>query len=112
MPSKRIKRINELIKEELGSIIVKEVEFPPNCLVTISKVETSPDLKHTLVWLSILPIDSQKEIIKIITKQRGELQKILNTRIKTRNTPQIQFKIDESEERAEYIIHLLDTIKK
>jgi len=112
MPSKRLKQINALIKDELGAIILKEVEFPSGYLVTISKVETSADLKYAAVWLSILPTKFQLEAKNILTKQKGNLQKILNTRSKTRNTPQIQFKIDESEERAERISRLLDTIKK
>lgn len=112
MPSKRIKQVNTLIQEELGSIISKEIELPSGCLATISKVETSPDLKHAVIWLSILPLDFQKETVGILNKKKKNLQKILNTRLKTKNTPQIHFKIDESEEKAERISRLLDMIKK
>lgn len=112
MPSLRIKQINKFIKEELSLIISKEVELPSYCLATITKVETSADLKQAYIWLSILPIIQQEEALKILNRQRGDLQKILNTRLKTRNTPKIQFKIDNTEEKAERILRLLDTLKE
>lgn len=112
MPSKRIKQINELIKEELGSIIAKEIEFPSDCLVTISKVVTGPDLKHANIWLSVLPISKHNDVLSILALKRGGLQVILNKRLRTRNSPKIHFKIDETEEKAAYIEQLLDTIKK
>lgn len=112
MPSRRLKQINALIKNELSSIILKEIEFPAGCLVTISKVETSVDLKHATIWLSILPIEFQLEAKDILIKQRNNLQKIFNTRLRTKHIPQIYFKIDESEQRADRISRLLDMIKK
>lgn len=111
MASRRLKQVSTFIQEELGSIFSKELELPLGCLVTISKVETSPDLKNAIVWLSILPINLAEQALKIIQRQKKDLQRILNTRFQTKNTPQIQFKIDESEERAERITHLLDTLK-
>ncbi|PIS42170.1 MAG: ribosome-binding factor A [Candidatus Kerfeldbacteria bacterium CG08_land_8_20_14_0_20_40_16] len=112
MPSKRIKQINELIKEEVSSIIAKEIELPPSCLVTITKVETSADLKHANIWLSILPTDYQQKGLQFISAQAGNIQRIFNPRLKTRNTPKISFRVDDSAEKAEHINQLLDTLKK
>ncbi|MBU0612393.1 30S ribosome-binding factor RbfA [Patescibacteria group bacterium] len=112
MPSQRIRQINELIKEELGSIITKEIEFSSGSLVTISKVETSPDLKHANILLSILPFSTNKEARQVIEQEKGNIQKLLNSRLKMKFSPRIHFRLDESEEKAEYITNLLDTINK
>ena len=112
MPSQRIKQINELVKEELGSIIAKEIEFSSGNLVTISKVETSPDLKHSNISLSILPFSAHKEVRQVIEQEKSNIQKLLNSRLKMKFSPRIHFRLDESEEKAGYITDLLDTINK
>ncbi|MFA6525358.1 MAG: 30S ribosome-binding factor RbfA [Patescibacteria group bacterium] len=112
MPSQRIKQINELIKEELGSIINREIEFSSGSLVTITKVETSPDLKHANISISILPFSQSYQAKQEIERERGNIQKLLGMRLKIKFIPKIHFRLDESEEKAGHITSLLDTIKK
>jgi len=59
--NRRIPKINELIKREISKIILKEVEFPPKILVTVTRVDTSPDLKTSQTFISAFP---EKEIKK------------------------------------------------
>ncbi|MFA6392305.1 MAG: 30S ribosome-binding factor RbfA [Patescibacteria group bacterium] len=112
MPSQRIKQINELIKEELGSIMNREIEFSSGSLVTITKVETSPDLKHANISVSILPFSANQQIRHEIEREKGNIQKLLGDRIKIKFIPKIHFRLDESEEKAQHITDLLDTINK
>ena len=53
--SHRINQVNELIKQELNDLLVSELEFTKGCLVTITAVETSKDLRHAKIWVSVLP---------------------------------------------------------
>lgn len=89
--SNRIQKINELVKRELGEIIVKEMNFSRNILVTIIKVETSVDLGLTKVYISVIPWDKTNEIIKNLNGNIYELQQMLNKRLNTHPVPKIKF---------------------
>ena len=117
MPEKRIAQVNELIAQELGTIIAREVEFPEGSLATITKVTAAADLKNAFVWLSILPKASETDVLKLLRKQAGRLQRFLNKRLAMQYIPKIIFKIDTGEdEKEEHEIHsmerMLDEIKK
>lgn len=108
--SERILKINKLIKEELGKLLLAETEFPKGIFVTISRVETSQDLLYTQVFLSIFPDQSQTLVLKTLQGQIFRLQHILNKKLKTRRVPKIKFEIDKAEEQAEKIEELLEKI--
>ena len=59
----RIQQVNQLIKEELGQIILREGGFSKNVLVTITRVETTRNLIDTKVYVSVLP-ETQSQIIR------------------------------------------------
>ena len=111
MASKRIKRVNELIREELANILLREVELPKGIMATISRVETSADLKSAKVWLSIIPFDQASEALEIFEKNISHIQHTLGKRIILKFTPKIKFYIDQSEDRAKDINQLLDEIQ-
>lgn len=101
--SRRIKQVNELIKRELSQIINREIDWPDGVLVTLTSVETSTDLEQARVWVSIFPFEKFKEMMKILKRERGYLQGLLNRRLIMRPLPKIQFLIDRTEEEAEKI---------
>ena len=108
----RLPQVNQLIMSELNTLLLSEVDFPPSCLVTITAVETSKDLRHAKVWLSILPTDQTKKVLTILGHQIGHLQFLLNKKLSMRPLPRIRFTIDQTESRAAEIETLLDDIKK
>jgi len=101
--NKRIKRINELIKRELGKIISRDIEIPEGSLLTITDVETTNDLKQAKIWISIYPFQKSKQVFKILSKKINQLQFSLNKKLNFRSLPRISFKIDQTEERASKI---------
>ncbi len=110
MASKRIAQVNELIRQELGSIFLRELELPNNCIVTISKVETSADLEHAKVWLKIYPTDFTDSVLGLITKRVKAIRSILSQKIILRIMPELKFMIDPSEEKASRIDELIEKI--
>lgn len=108
--SERILKINKLIKEELGKLLLTEVDFPKSVFVTISRIETSQDLMCVQVFLSIFPNESQRLVLKTLQSQIFRLQHILNKRLKTRRVPKIKFEIDKAEEYAEKVEGLLEEL--
>jgi ribosome-binding factor A len=106
----RMVKVNELILQQLGTVIAEELEFP-EALITILAVDTSPDLKHAKVFISILP-DSQVEIVtRKLNNAVKLLQKELAGKISLRSLPRLQFIYDDTEKQAEEIDRLLDSLK-
>ncbi len=108
--SERTNKINELIKQKLGQIIIKEIEFPDNCLVTITKAETTPDIKTSKIFISVLPEKFRGTVLEILRKKGHDLHKILKSQMKTKFIPNLVFLIDEQEVFASEIDKLLDEI--
>jgi ribosome-binding factor A len=91
MDSLRQKKINELIKRELNEILVKNFDFPLDCLVTILEVDTSADLSESKVYFSIFPLEQSLFVFNLLKKDIGILQKALNRRLKMKIVPHLKF---------------------
>ncbi len=90
-------KVNELIRRELGEIIMREFEAPENSLVTIVGVDTSADLSSTKVSVSIFPIDQANKAFGSLRKRVGFFQKLLNRRLKMKMIPRINFYLIKNE---------------
>ena len=110
--SKRIQRVNQLIKKELSQLLLREVEFPTDTLVTVTRVETSPDLKECHVWVSAVPEKRQKRILEILYKNIYFLQQKLNKRLKMRPLPRIKFLEERKTREAGQVEEILEELKK
>ncbi|MBD3359766.1 MAG: hypothetical protein GF365_03630 [Candidatus Buchananbacteria bacterium] len=107
----RTEKINQLIKQQLGQIINKEIDFPDNILTTITRVETTPDFKTAKIHLTVLPENLRGTGLEILRKNKKNLHNILKKQLKTKFTPNLKFLIDEQEIYASEIDRLLDEIK-
>jgi len=103
----RLERVRELMKRELGDLIVRELTFDQ--LVTVQDVDVTPDLKHAHVYVSVLGGDGHAALAKL-HEHRKELQSLLSRRVILKYTPQLHFKLDESIERGTRIIDILQTL--
>lgn len=112
MSSTRIAQINQFILRGLGSLLTKEVEFPKECLVTIRRVETSRDLRHASVFLSILPLHFQSEVLRILGRAKRNLQENLGTKLQTKFIPHLRWIVDPSEDHADRLSRILDGLEK
>ena len=112
MDSKRIQRVNQLIKRELSQILLREAEFPADILVTITRVETSVDLNQTKVFLSVMPESQTSQTLRILNRQIYNIQQKLNKRLKMRPVPQIKLLEEKETKEAGRIEELLEEIKK
>ena len=52
--TQRTDRVDELLRQEIGAIVTRDVADPRIGFVTITKVETTPDLRHAKVWISVI----------------------------------------------------------
>lgn len=106
----RLEKLNSLLREELSQMILKEISFPFDTLTTITKVVVSSDLTLARVWISVLPEEKRKIVLKTLQKNKARLQSGLNRRLKIKRIPKIRFILDVSEEKADRINRLLDEI--
>lgn len=109
--SRRILKINELLKRQLGQLFLKEVEFPKDALVTITRVETSSDLRVAIVSVSVMPSSASKIVQRILKSCIYNLQQQINKRLRMRPTPKIIFQKEKEVGEAAKIEELIEKIK-
>jgi len=110
MASKRIQKINSLIKKELSQIIFKEIDFPRNFLVTLTRTSTTQDLKEAKVWISTIPEKNSKLTLELLNKNINTLQQKLNKRLKIRIIPKIKFLEEKKTVEASRIEKILQSL--
>lgn len=93
-------RVAKLIKEELGKILLREVEFGNSILVTIAEVEVFKDLSQARIKLGVIPPAASKEVIDLVNKQRPLLQNLLMKKINIKPMPRIIFENIEADTRG------------
>ena len=109
--SERIKKLNDLLRDEVGKILKKELELN-DALVTVVRADISPTLEHATVWISVFPESKEKLALTEINRQIYRLQQILNKRLTMHPVPKIRFEIDKTEKEAARIEELIDNAAK
>jgi ribosome-binding factor A len=96
------------MREVLSAAITSELKDPRVGFVTVTAVETSPDLRHARVFVSVLGNPGERRrSLKAMDSARGFLQRRVGTELRMKHTPQIQFVYDETPERGMRINELL-----
>lgn len=108
---KRGEKLNMLMRDELGKIIDRTLEFPEGALVTITRVHTSSDLRYATVFVSIFNMDNTNAL-EMLDKNVYHIQQQLNKALRMRPVPKIRFAIDEEEIRRETVERSLANIKR
>lgn len=108
--SRRLDRVNELLRREIGSVIQKDYEWH-NRLVTVSDVEVTQDLKEGKVWIGVLGGEANSVIVKL-NKDHGAIQSKVMKRVILKSTPVLRFHHDASVVRGVEIVNLLEEVDK
>ena len=110
MSTHRMERVSELVKREVSEIVL-ELNLTDCGLVTITAAEISPDLKDGRIFISVIGSAEQKQhALTTLERKHGHIQHELAHRIVLKYTPRLTFVLDETEERASHIEHLLDEL--
>lgn len=107
----RGEKLNMLLRDELGNIIDREIEFPQSSMVTLTHVVTSSDLRYATVFLSVLNGENT-HVLEILEKNVYHIQQRLNKALRMRPVPRIRFAIDEEEMRRETLERSLAGLKQ
>jgi len=108
--SRRLDRVNELLRREIGNVVQKDYEWHGK-LVTISEVDVTQDLKEGKVWTSVLGGDAQPVIDKL-NRDHGSIQSKVMKRVVLKSTPVLRFHRDSSASRGVDMVNLLDEVEK
>ena len=109
MASNRIGRINEEIRKELSALLrtVKDPRVSEGML-TITHVDTTPDLRQCKVYVSALNCKDEKDLMKGLKSAAGFLRRELGHALQLRYTPELQFIADDS---IAYGAHILEVLR-
>ena len=112
MQTKRLERVNQLIKEEISMLVQRQLKDPRLGFVTVTEVDTSPDLRHAKIYVSVLGPEAQwAASFKALESARGFIWSWLRKNLDLRVTPQLLFRPDRSMEHAAHIQSLLASLK-
>ena len=113
MASNRLMRINEEIQKELSGMI-RNLKDPrvQDTMISITRVETTPDLRYAKVYVSVLDKSDLKEVIKGLKSAGGYLRRELGRALSLRYTPELVFQADDSIDKGTHILKLLNDIER
>jgi ribosome-binding factor A len=112
--SRRTERVNDLIREELSDLLLREVNDPRlGGLISITRVEVTPDLYNARVFVSIMKTAAeQSDALRALNAAASFFHRELKSRIQMRRIPFLVFKLDTSiEEGAQVLAHIDEVIR-
>ena len=106
----RIERLNSLFRQEISELLRRQVKDPRlSHLITITDVSTSPDLRHAKVFISRIGNEEErKETLSVLVAASGFFRNALAKRLKLRYIPELSFQQDDSIERGDHLLKLID----
>lgn len=109
MPNNRIGRINEELQRELAALIptVKDPRVSGAGMLSVTAVETTPDLKYAKIYISLLTGGDGRELFKGLRSASGYLRRELGRSLNLRNTPELSFVRDDSMAKGAHILEML-----
>lgn len=111
--TRRTERLNDLIREEISELLLRQVKDPRlGGFLTVTKVNTSPDLRHAKVFISIMGSEGEKkEALEGLASASSFFQRKLRGRLSLRRVPQLSFHKDDSIELGAHVLHLMKEVE-
>ena len=107
MASNRMGRINEEIQRELSSLIRTVKDPRVTGMISVTAVETTPDLKFAKIYISVLDKSDCSQVLKGLKSASGYLRRELGRSLNLRNTPELTFVQDDSIDKGAHILDML-----
>jgi ribosome-binding factor A len=109
MPSERLRRVNEAVRQVLSDVISADLKDPRVGFVTVTAVRTSPDLRHAHVFVSVLGgSDERAASLEGLRSAHGFLQRRVAGELRLKHTPTLEFEYDDTIDRGMRISELID----
>jgi ribosome-binding factor A len=110
--SRRVERLNTLIRQEISELLKRVVKDPRlGGFVTVTRVSTSPDLRHAKVLVSVIGSEEEeRQVLQTLTAAAGFLRRELSGRLRLRRTPELTFHYDDSIEQGAQVLQLINQV--
>ena len=114
MASNRISRINEEIQRELSEQFrrLKDPRVSQTGMVSITRVDTTGDLRYARIYISALDKSQEEEVLKGLKSAAGFLRRELGRSLQLRYTPELQFVADDSIQHGAHILEVLRQVEQ
>lgn len=110
--SQRTERVDELLRQEIGSIVTRDVADPRIGFTTITSVETTRDLRHAKVWVSVIGQPAERDAaLAALRHAMPFIRHELGKRLRIKRIPDLHVHLDETAERGTRILQLLADIE-
>lgn len=110
--SRRVERLNSLIRQEISELLRRDVKDPRlGNFIAVTVVVTSSDLRHADIFVSHLGSDAEKqETLRALTAASGFFRREMTKRLKLRVAPELAFRWDDSIERGDRVFQLIEKV--
>jgi ribosome-binding factor A len=109
--SQRIDRVDELLRQEIGRILAKDVGDPHIGFATVTDVETTPDLRHARVWVSVIGgAPERAETLAALERAMGYVRHELGVRLRIKRIPALHVTLDDSAERGTRVLRIIEEL--
>ena len=108
----RTRRVAELVRAELSRLLLKEFRDPGAGLLTVTRVEMTPDLMTARVFLSVFGGGDPAALLDRIAHHKGGLRRALASRVRLKYNPELFFALDPGPEHQDRIDRLIEETRK
>jgi len=108
--NRRIEKINEVLRREIGQLILENIDFGRKILITVNRVDVAPDLSEAKVYVSVLPDSFINDILPVLRRRSVIFHKMLNKVMRIRKVPRLNFCEEKNLQKAAHIDELLHRI--
>jgi ribosome-binding factor A len=110
--SQRTERVDELLRQEIGAIVARDVADPRIGFATITSVETTQDLRHAKVWVSVIGQPAERDAtVAALRRAMPFVRHELGTRLRIKRIPDLHIHLDDTAERGTRILQLLSELE-
>lgn len=106
--SRRTEQVAEHLHRLIGEVFSRDLEFPDGTLATISEVDVAPDLKHAIVFVSVLPFDRSDDVLAFLVRNKHRVKQAVNKQLTMKFAPDFRFELDARTETASRIEQIID----
>ena len=109
----RTDRVDELLRQEIGGLLSREVKDPRIGFATVTRVETTADLAHARVWVSGIGNPAERtETVRALEHAMPFVRHELGSRLRLRRIPNLHIHLDETAETGTRVLHLLEELER
>ncbi len=110
--SQRTERVDELLRQEIGAIVGRDIADPRVGFATITSVETTPDLRHAKVWVSVIGQPAEREATMAALRHAVPfIRHQLGGTLRLKRIPDLHLQLDDTAERGTRILQLLSELE-